>query len=49
MYLQYALGLFDKIGSVLIRYRINDRLQLESRTGTEQSLDLVYRVERERP
>ena len=45
LYLQYAVGIFDKIGSVLVRYRINDRLRFESRTGTEQSLDLVYTVE----
>ena len=48
LYLQYAVGIFDKIGSVLIRYRLSDRLRLESRTGTEQSLDLVYSVGRER-
>ncbi|MEO1036236.1 MAG: translocation/assembly module TamB domain-containing protein [Pseudomonadota bacterium] len=47
LYLQYAVGIFDKIGSVLIRYRLSDRLRFESRTGTEQSLDLVYSVERD--
>ncbi|MEM1261539.1 MAG: translocation/assembly module TamB domain-containing protein [Pseudomonadota bacterium] len=44
LYLQYAVGIFDKLGSVMVRYQINDRLRFESRTGTEQSLDLVYTV-----
>lgn len=47
LYLQYAFGIFDKIGSVLLRYRVSERLTFESRSGREQSLDLIYSVGRE--
>ncbi|MEM8984713.1 MAG: translocation/assembly module TamB domain-containing protein, partial [Pseudomonadota bacterium] len=47
LYLQYAVGIFDKLGSVMVRYQVNKRLRFESRTGTEQSLDLVYSVGRD--
>lgn len=44
IYVQYGVGLFDRVGSFLVKYRLNSRLTLESRSGREQSLDLVYTV-----
>ncbi|MEM7279387.1 MAG: translocation/assembly module TamB domain-containing protein [Pseudomonadota bacterium] len=46
LYLQYAYGIFDKLGSVLLRYRLSRRFTLESTSGAEQSLDLIYEVGR---
>ncbi|MEM7282636.1 MAG: translocation/assembly module TamB domain-containing protein, partial [Pseudomonadota bacterium] len=46
LYLQYAFGIFDKIGSVLLRYQLTDRLTFESESGAEQSLDLIYSVKK---
>lgn len=44
LYLEYAWGIFDSIGTLLVRYDLSDRLRLESRTGEQHSVDLVYRV-----
>ena len=47
LYLRYAIGLFDAVSAVMLRYTINRRLHLEAQSGTErQSLDLIYQVER---
>lgn len=47
LYLRYAIGLFDAISAVMLRYTINRRLHLEAQSGTErQSLDLIYQIER---
>ncbi len=45
LYLEYAWGLFDQIGTLLVRYDLSDRLRLESRSGEQHAVDLVYRVE----
>ncbi len=47
LYLEYAWGIFDSIGTLLVRYDLSDRLQLESRSGEQHAVDLVYRVERD--
>ncbi len=46
LFVGYNQGLFKHIGYWLIRYRINDKLHLETRQGEEQSVDLVYRREK---
>ena len=46
LYLQYAFGIFDNIGNVLLRYTLTDRLTFESESGEEQSLDLFYSVKK---
>ena len=43
---EYGYGLIDKLGSLLLRYRLNERLFVESRTATTSSLDLIYSVRR---
>jgi translocation and assembly module TamB len=40
---EYGYGLVDQLGTLLLRYQINDRLILESRTGTVSNLDILYR------
>ena len=40
---EYGYGLVDKLGTLLLRYQINERVVLESRTGTVSNLDIVYR------
>ena len=45
LYLGYSQGLFNPEGAVLLRLRLSERLELESRSGNEQSADLLYRIE----
>ncbi|WP_405238775.1 translocation/assembly module TamB domain-containing protein [Lentisalinibacter orientalis] len=45
LYLEYAWGIFDSIGTLLVRYDLSDRLRLESRSGEQHAVDLMYRVE----
>jgi translocation and assembly module TamB len=40
---EYGYGLIDKLGTLLLRYQLNERLVLESRTGTVNTFDVVYR------
>jgi len=46
LYVSYAVGLFDNQGAFITRYRLSKRLRLEVKSGTEQSMDLIYDVER---
>ena len=41
---EYGYGIIDKLGTLLLRYQMTERLVLESRTGTVSNLDIVYRV-----
>lgn len=45
LYVGYSQGLFNPEGAVLLRLRLSERLELESRSGNEQSVDLFYRFE----
>jgi translocation and assembly module TamB len=47
LYLRYSYGLFNRIGGLLLRYRINDRLSLETQSGEQKSMDLLYTVEKD--
>ena len=44
LFIEYGYGLIDQLGTLLLRYQLNERLVLESRTGATSNLDLVYRV-----
>lgn len=47
---RYAVGVFDGIGEVITRYRINRFLHLElSSSAQSQSGDLIYQIDRGRP
>lgn len=43
---EYGYGLIDKLGTLLLRYQLTDRIVLESRTGTVSNLDVVYSVKK---
>ncbi|MCP5417548.1 MAG: translocation/assembly module TamB domain-containing protein [Chromatiaceae bacterium] len=45
LYLGYSQGLFNPEGAVLLRLKLSEKLELESRSGNEQSVDLFYRLE----
>jgi translocation and assembly module TamB len=46
LYVRYSYGLFNRIGGLLLRFRINDRLSIETRSGEQKSMDLLYTVEK---
>ena len=43
---EYGYGLIDKLGTLLLRYQLTDRIVLESRTGTVSNLDILYNVKK---
>jgi translocation and assembly module TamB len=47
LYFRYSYGLFNRIGGILLRYRISDRFSLETQSGEQSSMDLFYTVEKE--
>jgi translocation and assembly module TamB len=46
LYVRYAVGLFDQSNSVGLEYKLNNSFKLEAQSGVEQSMDLIYRIER---
>jgi translocation and assembly module TamB len=46
VYMSYSYGLFNRLGGFLLRYQFNDRLSLETRSGDEKSMDLLYSIEK---
>jgi len=44
---EYGYGLIDKLGTLLLRYQLTDRITLESRTGTVSNLDVLYSVKKQ--
>jgi translocation and assembly module TamB len=45
LYVGYVQGLFNPEGAVLMRLQLREKLTIESRSGNEQSVDLIYRIE----
>lgn len=45
MYARYAYGIFTRLGTLLVRYRMTERLTLEAGTGENQSIDVLYSIE----
>lgn len=47
LYLRYTVGLFEQASTLMLRYKLTRRLNLETQTsGEAQSMDLIYRLER---
>ena len=46
LYARYAYGVFSQLGSLLLRYRLNRNLTLEAGAGENQSLDILYTIEK---
>ncbi len=44
---RYAYGVFSRLGTLLLRYRLSQRLTLEAGAGEQQSIDLLYQVEKQ--
>ena len=47
LYIRYSYGLFNRIGGVLLRFKFNERLSIETRSGDQKSMDLLYTVEKD--
>lgn len=47
LYVRYSYGLFNRIGGLLLRYRINDKVSLETESGEQHSMHILYTVERD--
>jgi translocation and assembly module TamB len=47
LYVRFTYGLFNRIGTVLARYKIGRNLSIEAASGEDQSLDLIYSVEKD--
>jgi translocation and assembly module TamB len=46
LYVQYSMGLFQSLSTVMLRYSITPRLSLETRSsGESQGADLIYRLQ----
>jgi translocation and assembly module TamB len=46
VYIRYSYGLFNRIGGFLLRFKVNERLSIETRSGEQESMDLFYTVEK---
>ena len=47
LYVRYSYGLFNRIGDLMLRFEVNDRLSIETRSGDQESMDLLYTVEKD--
>jgi translocation and assembly module TamB len=47
LYIRYSYGLFNRIGGLLLRFRVNERLSIETQSGDQKSMDLLYTVEKD--
>lgn len=47
VYARYSYGVFSRVGALMLRYRLTDRLTLEAGVGETQSIDILYTVERD--
>ena len=46
VYIRYAYGLFNRIGTFIIRYDLRGGVSIEAGSGEEQTLDLIYSIRR---
>lgn len=46
VYIRYTYGLFSRIGTLLIRYELGHGFSIEAGSGEQQSLDLLYSIDR---
>jgi len=45
LYARYAYGVFSRLGMLLLRYRMSERITLEASAGETQAIDVLYSVE----
>jgi len=46
IFVRYTYGLFDRVGTFLVRYDIGRGFSLEAGSGREQTLEIIYSVDR---
>jgi len=46
VYIRYSYGLFNRIGTLLVRYELGRGFSIEAGSGEQQSLDLLYWIDR---
>ncbi len=46
LFIEYAYGVVDSLGSLLLRYQLSRRLTVESRSGSVRTVDVVYTVKK---
>lgn len=46
LFLHYVVGLFDQAFSLGLTYKLNDKVNIEAESGKEQSVDVIYKIER---
>ncbi len=47
LYVRFTYGLFNRIGTVLARYKLGHNFSIEAASGEDESLDLIYSVEKD--
>ena len=47
IFVRYAVGLFDRSSTLGLRYDLTEQLHLDAESGLQQSLDLIYKLERD--
>jgi translocation and assembly module TamB len=45
LYLRYTYGVFSRLGGVLLRYRLNNRISVQAKTGDDHSIEIRYGVD----
>lgn len=46
IFIQYGIGLFETESTLAVNYTLSERVKLEAKSGSTQSLDITYTVER---
>lgn len=46
LFIRYKYGLFNRIGTFIVRYRVGRGFSIEAGSGEQQTLDLVYSLDR---
>lgn len=46
LFIEYAYGMVDSLGTLLLRYQLNRRLAIESRSGSARLIDIIYSVKK---
>ena len=47
LFIEYAYGVVDNLGTLLLRYQLTRRLMVESRSGSVHNVDILYSVKKE--
>lgn len=47
VYVRYTYGLFNRIGGLLLRFKVSNKVSIETRSGDQESMDVIYNVEKE--